>query len=248
MKIRLIIFLGLLTIGNVYGQYSKSPSYHKRDGKIAAVGLHAGYYRPIVYYYNNIYLENADLKLGGGMAFGGVVDYYLSNGFYLRGGLDASAQTLEVNDVVFRDVSRDDEFTLRSIHGSLVVYKELDFKMSLKPYVGLGIGVMRGEVDHSISYEDLDTAYVNTGYPVYGIAVGGVNYMLTEVLDLGVELRLYWPAHHGDYNTVDLGGSTTTLSYAGPSGFIRLAYRFDALSNRDRLDVRRRRMKVARKR
>ncbi len=238
----------LMIFFNASAQYSKSPGYHKRDGKIAAIGVHVGYYRPIVYYYNNIYLENADLRLDGGIAFGGTIDYYLSNGFYLRAGLDVSGQTLEVNDVLFRDVSRDDEFSLRSIHGSLVIYKEMDFKIGLKPYVGLGVGIMRGEVDHSISYEDLDTAYVNIGYPGYGIAVGGVNYMLTEAIDLGMELRLYWPAHHGSYNTVDLGGAPTVLSYAGPSGFVRLAYRFDAFSNRDRLDVRRRRMKSARRR
>ncbi|GEM_PF-5919522 len=242
MRTLITIILYSIICSNAFAQHSRSSTYHKRDGRIAAFGLNVGYYRPILYYYNNIYLENSGVRLDGGVSFGAVLDYYVTNGIYVRAGLDFASQSLETRDVVFKERSRSDDFSLSTLHGSLVGYYELTLKRGIKPYAGLGIGILRGEVDHSINYEDFDTAYVNTGYPLYGIAVGGVNYMLTEELDIGVEFRLYWPAHHGDYSTVELGNSTTTLSYAGPTGLLRIAYRFDSIINRDRLDVRKRRL------
>ncbi len=231
----------------LFAQKNKPLSELRRNFKFSALSFHVGAYVPSLAFWNKRYNdEYSSWKLNGevmgGPLIGGTLDFHIASNFHVRGGLDFFTRSFQVNDtelfipIIHRGQFADEDVTILALQGSFIAFYELPIFDFIRPYAGIGIGIANHTARVTSSIVNDGEPFTTSGQPKYAIGVGGINYMITDAIDVGVEGRLnYW----GKYNMEEQYRFHKN-SVAGPSLLIKIAYRLDTMYNRDRLGPKRR--------
>ena len=246
-KKALFLLVLLFVASPLFAQKNKPLSELQKNFKFSAISFHVGAYVPSLAFWNKRYTNNYSPwewngEVMGGPLIGGTLDFHIANNLHVRGGLDFFTRSFQVNDAeVSIPMSQkgevvDEDVTIFALQGSFIAYYELPLFEFIKPYAGIGLGIANHIARVSSSIINEGEPFTTSGRPTYAIGVGGINYMVTDLIDIGVEGRLnYW----GKYNMEEQYGFHKN-SVAGPSLLIKIAYRLDTMYNRDRLGPKRR--------
>ncbi|MEQ8686204.1 MAG: hypothetical protein RIE86_12975 [Imperialibacter sp.] len=201
--------------------------------------LEGGYYRPSLDYWNNdSYLTGFDMKLGGGLYYGGGVGFRVYDSYFGRASVGMFSTSDESGPVTRGGLIREEYLKIKIIPASLdFLYEFQNFARSkVFPYVGAGASINFIQRTYSrsantgLEEEGSDAGRTNSFYPLAGAA-----YNVTNYIDVGLEVKFPFGSYKQGFATVTEDPNSFAIekvSITGPIVSLKANLRFEPRGHR----------------
>ncbi len=224
----LLIFL--LAIGGqaAFGQAS-----------ITYIHLEGGYYKPSLDYWNNdSYLTGFDMKLGGGLYYGGGVGFKIYDHYFGRLSVGRFSTSDQSGDIVLGGLTRQEylKIAISPVSADVLYEFQTLARSKLYPYVGAGAAInfiqrtYKRTANTGLNEEGTDTGRANSFYPL-----AGVLYNVTNFIDVGLEAKFPIGSYKQGFSTVTDDPNSfvvETISITGPIISAKVNLRFEPRGRR----------------
>ncbi len=209
------------------------------QASLTYLNVEGGYYKPSLGYWNNdSYLTGFDMKLGGGLYYGGGVGFRVYDSYFGRLSVGQFSTSDKSEPINLGGLTREEYLKIKIMPVSLDFLYEFQTlsKDKIFPYVGAGASInfiqrtYKRSANTGLDEEGSDTGRANSFYPLVG-----VSYNVTNYIDVGLEGRFPIGSYKQAFSTVteDPNSFTVeTVSITGPIVSLKVNLRFEPRGRR----------------